>query len=113
MKIDRLIEVINATHNTMVELTNTKGSEYTNSDIDRLSNFKRIAVDLDLTSQEVLLVYLMKHMASIKTFVRDRSKGQNRALSEPINGRIDDAILYLILLKCLIEDGIRPEIQFT
>ena len=83
----------------LMDLTDTKGREYANSD-DQLANFKRLAKRLGLTPAQVCTVYLTKHLDSIDSWVRNPEQD----LSEPIDGRIDDAILYLILLKAIAHD---------
>jgi len=84
-------------------LTDTKGEEYKRRDQDQFANFNRLARDLKLTREQVLFVYLSKHIDSITTFVVDNASKINcpdrPAYSEPIGGRIDDAILYLLLLR--------------
>lgn len=91
--------LLNATFNHLIELTQTKGAEYAHS-ADQLANFKRLSERLGMTPEAVLMVYLTKHLDSIESYIREPSM----CLSEPINGRIDDAILYLCLLKGLIND---------
>jgi hypothetical protein len=81
----------------LMHLTDTKGREYANSD-DQLANFKRLSTQLGLTPEQVITVYMTKHLDSINSYVRNPEQD----LSEPIDGRIDDAILYLILLKASI-----------
>ena len=81
----------------LVDLTRTKGREYANSD-DQLANFKRLGEQLGLSPEKVIMVYMTKHLDSIHSYVRNPEQD----LSEPIDGRIDDAILYLILLKASI-----------
>ena len=81
----------------LVDLTRTKGREYANSD-DQLANFKRLGKQLGLSPEKVIMVYMTKHLDSIHSYVRNPEQD----LSEPIDGRIDDAILYLILLKASI-----------
>lgn len=83
-------------------LTATKGEEYVRSDDDQLANFKRQAAELATTPEKILAVYLNKHLDSIKTYIKAKVPGQPLTLSEPIEGRIDDAILYLLLLKAMI-----------
>ena len=91
--------IIDQTFATMHNLTASKGVEYANSD-DQLANFKRSSGELGLSPEAVNLVFLTKHIDSIKNFVRSGGKSE----SEPIFGRIDDAILYLILLKSIITE---------
>lgn len=91
------------TFNSMQNLSNTKGKEYAGTD-DRLSNFKRLGQALSLLPEKVLMVYLTKHLDSITTYINELEKPIKIELSEPIEGRIDDAILYLALLKGLIQE---------
>ena len=79
------------------KIRDTKAIEYTQGD--RLDNFKRIAVELGITPQQVLWVYLKKHMDSIASYIKT-----GEVLSEPIEGRIMDARVYLSLLRGLIEE---------
>lgn len=83
------------------DLMVSKGGEYAHGD-DRLDNFKRNAVLLGLTPEEVLSIYLGKHMDAIHTYVKDIRLGRDRVRGESILGRFDDAINYLILGKALV-----------
>lgn len=96
-------ELLSSTFGTLAALSDTKGAEYAH-DADQLANFKRLGERLGMTSEAVLMVYLTKHLDSIESYIRRPSVD----LSEPIDGRIDDAILYLCLLKALIHDSDRP-----
>ena len=92
-------ELIDSTFDRMRALTATKGEEYKGVGDNQLANFERLALDLHLTREQVLLVYLSKHLDSIKTAIADFATGKSREYSEPLAGRVDDAILYLLLLK--------------
>jgi hypothetical protein len=96
--------IVDATALRIQELSATKGHEYS-GDVDRLLNFKRNAQNLGLCSTTIWAVYAAKHFDAIMTYCRDKEKMQERQLSEPIGGRIDDLILYLLLLKGLILDA--------
>jgi hypothetical protein len=89
-------EYLVATMERLIELTDSKGREYANSS-DQLANFKRLATRLGLSPAQVVMVYLTKHLDSIDSWISN----PHQDLSEPIDGRIDDAILYLILLKAI------------
>lgn len=91
--------LLDNTHKNLVNMTATKGEEYSRNDSDQLDNFKRQAAELGISPMMVLTVYLNKHLDAIKSFIKN-----GREFSEPIEGRIDDAILYLVLLKGLISD---------
>ena len=54
---------------TEMELMRVKGEEYTVSDEDKLKNFKSIADRLDVATPIVAMVYLLKHMDSIRNYV--------------------------------------------
>lgn len=99
MNKHQFISLLENTYKGLLELTATKGEEYSR-DVDQLANFKRQSIELGITPEQVLQVYLNKHLDSIKSYIKTK-----KVLSEPIEGRIDDAILYLILLKGLLEDG--------
>ncbi len=99
--------MLESAHARMMELTRTKGEEYSGSD-DQLANFRRLSARTSLTMKQVWLVYFTKHMDAIETFIRDEAAGTQRALSEPIVGRIDDALLYLQLLRAMVVTDVRP-----
>jgi hypothetical protein len=84
-------------------LSNKKGPEYSNNS-DRLSNFKDLSKEIGIIPEQVLWVYLSKHLSSIKTHLSNISLNIIKELSEPIDGRIHDAILYLLLLKALLKE---------
>jgi hypothetical protein len=91
------------TFDTLHALQAVKGGEYA-SDDDRLANFKEAGKRLSTLPEQVLLVYLDKHYASICNFVRDLAAHRTRPRSEPIEGRVDDMIIYLLLFKALLEE---------
>jgi len=92
--------VLRETSGILQALTDSKGQEYANS-CDQLANFKRLSAQLGLTKEQVVMVYLAKHLDSIHSYVRN----PDQDLSEPIQGRIHDAILYLVLLKACIDEN--------
>lgn len=83
----------------------SKGKEYVQGE-DRLDNFKRIAQEVGMTPEQVLWVYLKKHLDSIAYYVKN-----GKLESETLEGRILDARVYLSLLLGLqrereIEDNL-------
>lgn len=88
------------TFQTMQFLTRTKGEEYKGAEDEQLGNFYRGATDAGVSPHVVWLVFFNKHFDAVKSFVRN-----GKVLSqEHIEGRIDDAILYLVLFKALVRD---------
>lgn len=86
-------------------LLKAKGDDYTRHDPDRLSNFKRLAKDLDLDSKKVWAVYAGKHWDAVMAFIKT-----GKAESEAIQGRFDDLHNYLYLLEGLMQDERNAEL---
>jgi hypothetical protein len=108
MKAKDFDKLVNETIETCKEIMISKGGEYAHGD-DRLDNFKRNAQLLGLTPEEVHAIYLGKHMDAIHTYIKDIRSGKERTRSEPILGRFDDAINYLILGKALAVERIKQQ----
>jgi hypothetical protein len=81
------------------ELLTKKGREYA-SDADALANFKS-GLDIGITPLQKAWVFGEKHLSSIKSYIKKGHVISN----EPIEGRVYDAINYLFLILCLIEEG--------
>lgn len=104
MKHQELAALVESTFDRVRELLRVKGGEYA-SDDDALANFRRGSRLTGVPSLTVAMVYASKHYDGIGNFVRDRLDGTRRASSEPIEGRLDDLIVYCILMKALIKEG--------
>jgi hypothetical protein len=85
---------------TLQALSTTKGEEYARAADDQLANFKRQAEELGVSQDKILAVFLNKHLDAIKYYIKT-----GETLSEPIEGRIDDAVLYLVMLKAMIVEA--------
>lgn len=80
------------------EINRTKGNDYA-GDSDALRNFKEVAARTGMTPLQCWGVYWAKHVMAVETRV------QNGAVeSEPIESRINDIIVYMILLRALLEE---------
>lgn len=108
MKIDDIItiitpekfkQILSLTVAKLYRLTATKGDEYKQGSEDQLANFKRNAAGAEVHPLQIWRIYFMKHLDSILGWIKDSVDGKEQSYSEPIIERIDDAILYLILLK--------------
>jgi hypothetical protein len=89
----------------LLAINTSKGHDYA-GDEDALANFKRHAANLGLTPEQIWAVYASKHWDAVITYCREGA-----VASEPIEGRIDDALLYLFLLKGLIVERERLRIE--
>ena len=108
MKSKEFDKIVNETVETCKDLMLSKGAEYAHGD-DRLDNFKRNAVTLQLEPEQVWAVYFHKHIDAIDTAVQDVGNKVERQRSEAIEGRFDDAINYLILGKALFTERSRTK----
>ena len=73
--------------------------EYAQDDSNAFANFERVAAATDTTREKVLLVYLLKHIDGISSYVKG-----HRSQRESIRGRITDARVYLALLAGMVEE---------
>ena len=99
MKKDDFINLMNNMHKEEKEEHLRKNADYADRNgINILANFERVAQNLNITPQMALLIYMEKHMDAIRTYIRFGS-----VMSEPIEGRIKDARVYLSLLRAMVE----------
>ena len=91
----------------MMELKRTRDAgqkEYAHSEDNIFANFERIAASLDISREQALMVYLLKHMDGINAWIKG-----HRSQREDVTGRIKDAIVYLCLLWGMTEEEIVSE----
>jgi len=86
------------------ELSRLKGGEYA-GDVNRLENFDRNARDCGTSPELVWRIYAGKHWDAITQYINDKTNGKERQRLELITGRIDDLILYSLLLKFMVLRG--------
>lgn len=89
-----------AAYKQIASINDVKGHDYA-GDEDALANFKEAARQLGVSPYVIWYVYFHKHWSAIQTFLKEGD-----VASEPIEGRIYDAILYLFLLLGLIQDSV-------
>ena len=101
MKVSKFFEWSDSMQKEENRLMEVKGKEYTVSDEDKFKNFKSIGERMSLKAEHIALIYLLKHMDSIRNYVINGKE----ISEEPIIGRIQDARNYLLLLGGIIEEG--------
>lgn len=110
----KFLDIIDKTFNRIRELNLTKGLEYTGDrQDDALANFRSNGKDVGIAPEVCLRVYAGKHWNSISQYIRDIQNGNERVYSESIEGRIDDLILYLLLLKAFVVEREEEKIRTT
>ena len=73
--------------------------EYARKNNNAFANFERVADYIGINREKVLMVYLLKHIDGISSFVNG-----HHSQREDVRGRITDAIVYLCLLWGMIDD---------
>lgn len=104
----RYEELVNETVSMVRQLSELKGGEYA-GDTDRLANFRRNAEALGLDMSQVWAIYAAKHWDAVMQYVKDIGAGKKRERMESITGRLDDLIVYCILMKAIVEERERPQ----
>lgn len=103
MTHERKNEIFKELFDSCLELQYSKAKDYA-SNSDALSNFKsQDAEALGLTPFQKWGVYFGKQAMSILGAI-GKNPNYPSTTSEPIEERINDAIIYLVLFKCLLED---------
>ena len=74
--------------------------EYARKSNNAFANFERVSDYIDSSREKVLMVYLLKHIDGISSFVNG-----HKSQREDVRGRITDAIVYLCLLWGMIEES--------
>ena len=73
--------------------------EYAHSQEDALANFKRVASLSGITQEQVLMTYMYKHIDGISAYIKG-----HKSQREDVRGRINDCIVYLCLLRGMVEE---------
>ena len=73
--------------------------EYAHTEDNVFANFERVAEGLNISREQALMVYLMKHMDGINAWIKG-----HKSQREDVSGRIKDAIVYLCLLWGMSEE---------
>ena len=82
--------------------------EYAHDDENAFANFERVGASLGLPREKVLLVYALKHLDGIHAYVKG-----HKSQREDVRGRINDLIVYMCLLRGMIEEDSTPFLPAT
>jgi len=102
MTLEKRTEAIDKLFAGCRGILDAKGKDYSGKE-DALANFKKGAESLGMTKYQILAVYLSKHLASIMNAIKT-SPSYPQVESEPMEGRIQDAINYLAILHAMMEE---------
>ena len=90
------------THTIWKEITKIREAgqlEYAADEGNVFANFERTAKSLNLSKEQVLWVFFMKHVDGISSYLKG-----HKSQREDVTGRITDAIVYLTLLWGMVVD---------
>tara|TARA_R100001594_G_scaffold3196_5_gene12154 strand:- start:8444 stop:8731 length:288 start_codon:yes stop_codon:yes gene_type:complete len=73
--------------------------EYAHTEDNVFANFERTGALIDVPREKTLLIFLLKHIDGIVSYIKG-----HKSQREDVRGRITDAIVYLLLLRGMIED---------
>ncbi len=90
--MDRVISEINF-------LREAGQKEYAHGEDTPFRNFETLGKELGLPREKILWVYAKKHLDGILSHING-----HRSQRESVNGRINDTIVYLIILRAMFEE---------
>ena len=102
MKRSEMADVMERVFEEMRGLRRDGQAEYAHDESSAFANFERVARFLDgapICRETVLLVYLFKHLDGIISWIKG-----HRSQRENVRGRLNDAGVYLCLLRGMIEE---------
>jgi len=99
MTNEKFYELVERVLDDCVDIMRSKGDAYAGKDQDKFANFNRLASKLGLNRTKIWMVYFQKHMDALDSFLRGEYNDP-----EPIEGRIKDAVNYLLLLYGMIQE---------
>ena len=93
MKYKQLDKIIKSQIKTILKTRDDGQKEYARTEDNVFANFQRVAKYVDVGQEQVLMVYLLKHIDGIMAFVNG-----HKSQRKDVTGRIIDCIVYLCLL---------------
>jgi hypothetical protein len=81
----------------------TKNAEYGDK-ADVLANFRRLADQQGVPMSTAWFFLAGKHIDTITQYVKDARENKSRNRSEPIRDRIDDLVVYSLLLLAIVAE---------
>ena len=98
-------EVSDELYEMVIETLLRKGVEY-QKDNNVFSNFEENAKDLGLSKYQIWNIYFNKHIKSISNAIKTNPEDPTaKEMPEKLQGRIVDAVAYLLLLNGMISEA--------
>ena len=84
--------------NQIKETRDDGQQEYARTEDNVFANFDRVSDCLKMPREKALMVYLLKHMDGISSYIEG-----HKSQREDVSGRIKDSIVYLLLLWAMVD----------
>lgn len=85
-----------------LETFKKKGHDYRQgNDSDLLHNFRTVGQSVDERMEKVWFTYFYKHFSALVTYIKEGGQSE----SEPIEGRVKDMIVYLLLFYKMVQEA--------
>jgi len=98
-------EISDELYEMVIETLLRKGVEY-QKDNNVFSNFEENAKDLGLSKYQIWNIYFNKHIKSISNAIKTNPEDPTaKEMPEKLQGRIVDAVAYLLLLNGMISEA--------
>jgi hypothetical protein len=91
-------------HEEIQTLRKAGQAEYAHDDDAPFRNFEADSRDLGMSREMALIIFARKHMNGIVAYIRG-----HRSQREDVRGRINDVIVYMFILRCMIEEDLFRE----
>ena len=98
MKYKQLNKIIQSQIKQVLKTRDDGQKEYARTEDNVFANFQRVAKYVGIVQEQVLMVYLLKHIDGIMAHING-----HKSQREDVRGRITDAIVYLLLLRGMID----------
>ena len=100
MTYQEMQKVVRRQLKQVLKIRDAGQKEYARTDANVFANFERVASFTGVTREQALMTYLLKHIDGIMAHING-----HKSQREDVSGRITDAIVYLLLLQGMIDDG--------
>ena len=98
MNYKKLDKIIQSQIKHILKTRDDGQKEYARDINNVFANFERVGKYVDISREQVLMVYLLKHIDGIMAYING-----HKSQREGVEGRITDAIVYLLLLRGMVE----------
>lgn len=100
-------EMAKVMEKVFAECTALRGAgqkEYAHRDDNAFANFERVAERMGISRESALMVYAEKHLDGIHSYIQG-----HKSQRESVTGRINDVIVYMCLLRGMVEESTEPK----